>query len=255
MLRRFTTAVTAILLTAGVARAQGNEANRFSREGIIAARAKDWNKAVDSFRRAVQADPNNKGSIDNLAIALVQRASAELNSKNVDAAINDLNESLKVKADDNLPAHRSRAYAFLLKNDWNNALGDYDVVVSEAKDDPEVHERRAYIFMQLRQFDKAIQDYSESIRLKPNDARFYELRAYAYQTMGNNKAALDDTNKVLQFDSNNAAAQQRKHYLEAKLNPGPTPVITPSGPIANPNARPATSPGVQSPIPRPTQGP
>lgn len=228
--------------------AQGGSAEgaRLSREGVEAAKAKDWNKAVDSFRRATQVEPQDKKNSDNLEIALLQRASALLAQKNYDGAISDLNDALKIKSDD-MAAHRSRGYAYLAKGDWNNALADYDIVVAGMKDDPEPHERRAYVQMQLQRFDAAIADYSEAIKLRPKEARYYGLRAYAYQQKNDNKAAMADVDKVLQLDPANADAQTRKRYLEAVLNPGPKPVVIPSGPIANPRLQQQQSPAAPAP--------
>ena len=236
--RIFSLAVVALILTVATLLGQGNpEAARLSREGVEAARAKDWNKAVDSFRRAAQVEPQDKKNSDNLAIALLQRATALVAQRNFDAAINDLNEAIKLKPDE-VSSHRFRAYAYLSKGDWNNAVQDYSIVLRTEKNDPEAYERRAYVEMQLKDYDKALADYSEAIKLKSNEPKYYQLRALILQTKGDLKAALADTNKVLQLDPNNANAQQVKKFLEAKLNGPPPPTPTPAGPIPNPNAPP-----------------
>jgi tetratricopeptide (TPR) repeat protein len=228
----------AVAMTTASLYAQGNpEAARLSREGVEAAKAKDWNKAIDSFRRAVQGEPQDKKNLDNLAIALLQRATALVAQRDYDAAINDLNEAIKIKPDE-VSSHRFRAYAYLSKGDWNNAVQDYSAVIRAAKNDPEAYERRAYVEMQLKDYDRALADYSEAIKLKPNEAKYYQLRALILQTKGDFKAALADINKVLQLDPNNANAQQVKRFLEAKLSGPPPPTPTPAGPIANPNAPP-----------------
>src|SRR5438067_13786990 len=67
--------LAALLVTLPLsAGAQGNrEAAKLTREGSDALKAKDYNKAVDSFRRAAELDRrNDKG----LAAALQQRAVA-----------------------------------------------------------------------------------------------------------------------------------------------------------------------------------
>ena len=236
-----------LAITAASLHGQGNqEAARLSREGVDAAKAKDWNKAVESFRRAVQVEPQDKKNSENLAIALLQRATASVSQRDYDSGINDLNEALKIKGDD-VAMRRYRAYAYLSKGDWNNALQDYSAVLSEVKNDPEAYERRAYVELQLKDYDKALADYSNAIKLKPNDAKYYQLRAFILQTKGDLKGALADTNKVLQLDPNNANAQQMKKFLEAKLSAPPPPVATPAGPIPNPNApRPQTGQTVPS---------
>ncbi len=216
--------------------AQGSAAgNRYAKEGVEASKAKNWDKAVDNFRKAVEAEPKDKSNEQNLGIALIQRATEFLKKKNYDGAITDLNEAIKLRPTAN--AHRSRAYAYLGKGDNKNALEDYNEVVKELKGDPEPLERRAYVEMQLQQTDKALADYNELIKLRPKEAKYYNLRAYALQLKENFKGSLADTMKVLQLEPGNAEAKQRKAFLEKRLN-FTTPTPTPSGPIANPNARP-----------------
>lgn len=246
-MKTLTVSLIALFAAAAALRGQGNpEGAKFSKEGVEAAKAKDWNKAVDAFRQAVKVEPQDKKNSDNLAIVLLQRATAYLGQKNFDGAVSDLNEAIKLKPDD-VAAHHARGYAFLAKSDWQNALQDYNIVVEGMKNDPEPHERRAYVEMQLKDYDKAIADYTEAIKLKPKEARLYGLRAYAYQLKDDLKAALADTEKVLQIDPNNADAQARKKYLTAKANPAPTPVVIPSGPIG----RPGVSPGAATTPPPP----
>src|SRR5205823_12269376 len=121
-MRLFGLGVIVLTLTTATLRGQGNpEAARLSREGVEAARAKDWNKAVDSFRRAAQVEPQDKKNSDNLAIALLQRATALVAQRNYDAAINDLNEAIKLKPDE-VSSHRFRAYAYMSKENWNTAF-------------------------------------------------------------------------------------------------------------------------------------
>lgn len=179
--------------------AQGNqEAANFTREGIEASKAKDWDKAIVAFKKATQLEARYG---PNLASALQQRATVYVSQKKFPEAIADYSEAIKVKAND-----------------------------------PDIFERRAYAEMQLKDYDKALRDYSEAIKLSPEEAKYYQVRAYILQMKGNMKAALADANKTLQLDPNNVDAEQRKRFLEAKLNGPATPVPMPTGPIPNPNA-------------------
>lgn len=239
--RKLLSVILSCILGAGGALAQENkEASRLSREGVEAAKAKNWSKAVESFRKAVEIEPKDAKNSENLDIVLLQRASAYIAAKKFDEAIVDLNDALKLKGND-APAHRQRAYAYLSKNDWKNALEDYNVVVRDLKNDPEAYDRRAYVELQLKDYDKALADYSEAIKLKPKEARLYQMRGFVLQTKGDLPAALSDVNKALQLDPANTSAQQTKKFLEAKLNAPPTPPPLPNGPIANPHPRPAVS--------------
>ena len=135
-----------------------------SHEGVAAAKAGDWNKAIEAFKRAGD-DANNRY---NLALAYRQRGLAETKQQNWDAAIADFNEALKLKADDNV-VRRFRAAAYMSKQDWPKALEDYDAVLKAKRTDTEALERRSFVEMQLKQYDKSIADYTEAIKQQPKN--------------------------------------------------------------------------------------
>jgi tetratricopeptide (TPR) repeat protein len=190
--------MTALALSAAqFARAQGNaEANNLARQGAEAAKAQDWDKAVESFRKATALDHKNA---PNLFAVLQQRAVAYVGQQQFQEAVEDFNEALKINPRD-----------------------------------AGTHERRAYVEMKLSDFDKALADYSEAIKINPNEVRYYLLRSYIYEVKGDTKNAMADTDKVLKMDKSNAEAQSRKARLEGRASqspatppPGTTPTPVP----------------------------
>ena len=198
--------IVGFAFAATMALGQGNqEAANFTREGIEASKAKDWDKAITAFRKAAQLEEHYA---PNLASALQQRATVYVSQKKFQEAIADYSEALKIKSDE-----------------------------------ADIYERRAYAEMQLKDYDKALNDYNQAIKLSPEEAKYYQVRALIYQNKGNFKAALADTEKTLKLDPTNADAQSRRRFLDAKLHGTPTPMPMPSGPIPNPNAPPAAAGG------------
>jgi tetratricopeptide (TPR) repeat protein len=185
-----------LLHTPDMVYAQGNaEASKLAREGFEAAKNKDWDKAVDTYRKAVHLDSKIG---PNLAAALQQRAAAYAGQQKWDQALSDLNEALK-----------------LTPNDAN------------------VRERRAYVEMQLKDYDKALADYSEIIKDKPDEVRYYQTRSYIYELKGDVAHGLADCDKILQLDPDNADARGRKLRLQARQGAAAAPSI-PQGPVAAP---------------------
>jgi Tfp pilus assembly protein PilF len=181
------------------AEAQGNkEAARLSREGFEATKNKDWNKAVDAFRKAAELD---RKQAPNLVSALQHRGMEYTTQQKFPEALTDFSEALKMKPND-----------------------------------ADIYERRAYVEMKTNEVDKALTDYSEAIRLSPNEVRYYLLRSYIYETKGDVKNSMADTDKALKLDPGNAEAKSRKARLEARqsLNAPPTPI--PSSPRPSPKA-------------------
>jgi tetratricopeptide (TPR) repeat protein len=179
-----------------IACAQGNaEATKLAREGFEAAKSKDWNKAVDAYRKAFRQD-SKVGP--NLAAALQQRAVAYVGQQKLQEALADLNEAIKI-----------------------------------APDDGNLRERRAYVEMQLKDYDKALADYSELIKDKPDEVRFYQTRSYIYELKGDVSHGLADCDKILQLDPDNADARGRKLRLQARQGAATAPTI-PKGPVPAP---------------------
>jgi tetratricopeptide (TPR) repeat protein len=188
-------AVVFSLASAPLSRAQGNDpATNAARQGSEAAKNGDWDKAVESFRKA--AGMNGKWNHD-LNAALQHRGLASLKENRFQEALNDFTEALKLSPRDSGTI-----------------------------------ERRAYVEMKLSDFDKALADYSEAIKINPKEVRYYNLRAYIYETKKDLKNSLADTEHVLKIDPNNAEAKERQARLNTILNappglPGATPIAPP----------------------------
>ncbi len=166
-----------VLCLSQISRAQGNpEATNQARQGSEAARSGDWDKAIDSFRKATDLD---KKHAPNLAAALQQRGAANMSQQRFTEAAEDFTEALKINPND---------------------AGTY--------------ERRAYVEMKMNDYDKALADYSEAIKHNPRDARYYNLRAYILETKSDVNGATADTEKALKIDKHNAEALARKERLQ-----------------------------------------
>lgn len=176
--------------------AQGNpEAAKLAREGFEAAKNKDWNKAVEAYRRAARLDPKIG---PNFSATLQQRAMAYVGQQKFEQAIADFNEALKIT-----PA------------------------------DVDLRERRAYAEMQVKDYDKALADYTEIIKQRPDEARYYQTRSYIYELKGDVAHGLADCDKILELDPDNADAKGRKMRLQARQGAAAAPTI-PQGPVAPP---------------------
>src|SRR6266576_6327406 len=156
------------------------EANRLAREGAEAAKSQDWDKAVDSLKKATAMD---KKYGDELSAVYQRRGYAAANEQRYGDSINDYNEALKLTP----------------------------------QDAPRIHEQRAAVEMKIQDYDKALGDYSELIKLKPNEIKYVNYRAYINEVKNDLKNSMADTEKVLKLDPNNQDAKGRKQRIEQKL--------------------------------------
>jgi len=155
-----------------------NEANRLAREGAEAAKNQDWDKAVEMLRKASAMDHKYA---DELATVYQQRGFASAKNQQLQEAVQDYTEALKIEP--------------------NNVR---------------IYEQRAAVEMKMYAYDKALADYSEASKLKPNEVRYYNYRAYIYEAKEDNQNSMAETEKALQIDPNNQEAKERKQRLERK---------------------------------------
>lgn len=180
--------------------AQGNrEATKLTREGADALKNKDYNKAVDLFRRAAELDHRN--------------------DKSFSAAL------------------QQRAFSLTTQQQYQKAIDDYSAALDVTPDDLGIYERRAYAELKLGDYDSALGDYNELIKRKPNDVRYLLYRSYIYEVKTNPAAAIADCDKVLQMQHDNAEAKARKQRMQT-LQSQQAATQLPPGPISAPSQSP-----------------
>jgi tetratricopeptide (TPR) repeat protein len=188
-----------LVIFPAISEAQGNrEAAKLTREGAEALKAKDWDKAVDLFRRAAELDRRN---VPGLSAAL---------------------------------QHRATAYQSQNPPQYQKAIEDFSEALELTPDDQVIYERRAYAEMGLHDYDRALADYSELIKRKPNEVRYLLYRSYIYEVKGDVANCIADCDKVLQMQHDNAEAKARKQRMQT-LQSQQAATQMPPGPISAPS--------------------
>jgi tetratricopeptide (TPR) repeat protein len=163
------------------AKKEETPATRFAQQGVEASKNKDWNKAIEMFRKAAELDQKFKPY---LVIAYQHRAFAAASQQKYQDAIADLSEALKI-------------------NPQN----------------PRTYEQRAAMEMNTKEYDKALADYSQAIKFHPDEISNYLYRGYIYELRGDKKNATADTESALKLDPTNQEALDRKARLQITLEP------------------------------------
>src|SRR4030095_197419 len=167
-----------------------------------AAKSQDWDKAVDSLKKATAMD---KKYGDELSAVYQQRGYAAANDQRYGDAINDYNEALKLTP----------------------------------QQAPRIHEQRAAVEMKIQDYDKALGDYSELIKQKPDEIRYLNYRAYIYELKNDLQNSMADNEKILKLDANNQDAKARKQRLDTKISERNSAAPPPRSPTASPAHSPA----------------
>ena len=198
--------ITALALCASqvchAAEKKNPEANRLAREGVEAAKNEDFDKAVDSLKKATAMD---KKYADELSAVYQQRGYAATKDQRYGDAINDYEEALKLT-----PQQAAR-----------------------------IHEQRAAVEMKIQDYDKALADYSELIKQKPDEIKYLNYRAYIYELKNDLQNSMTDNEKILKLDPNNQDAKGRKQRLEQKIAERTPLTPPPRSPTAAPTHSPA----------------
>jgi tetratricopeptide (TPR) repeat protein len=192
-------ALCAPQLSEGQAPKDAKEANKLAREGAEASKNQEWDKAIESLRKASGLD--HKYAKDLAAV------------------------------------YQQRAYAAATNQQFQDAINDYGEAIKITPEDARIYEQRAAVEMKLNDTDKALTDYSEAIKLKPNEVRYYAYRSYIYEVKGDIKNSMADTDKVLKLDPKNQEAISRKKRLETLQSMRATP--PPPPPAASTKTSPA----------------
>jgi tetratricopeptide (TPR) repeat protein len=143
------------------------------------------------------------------------RAQAYRAKGNLDAALADLNETIK-RDGQSSAGYFSRGSLLAANSDFEAALKDYDASIRLDSKNPSYYTMRGVIHGVRGELDKAIADYSAAILLDPTDAQHYNMRAWALLKAHRLRAALREANRALTIEPNfTSALATRAHIYEA----------------------------------------
>jgi len=151
-------------------------------------------------------------SRDARMLAYASRAVAYLFADNIDSAIGDLTESIKLGANGSNVGTRGLAY--FRKNDFDRAIADYSEAIRLDGSDAAVFRRRGEAYTAKNDPDRAISDFSAAIRLDPKDAKAYAERAFLYSSQNETDKAIADYSEALRLNPANQNAYYNRGALQ-----------------------------------------
>jgi tetratricopeptide (TPR) repeat protein len=141
-------------------------------------------------------------------------ASVEAAIKSCDAVID---ETLKNLAN----AYYFRGNARFGKSDLDGALGDYGQALRLDPSDVEYLGNRAAVYEARNDMSKAMADYDQAIKVNPKSAVAYGNRGAAFQRKGDMARAAADYGEVTRLQPNNLDAWSARCWVRA-ISPGQT---------------------------------
>lgn len=107
--------------------------------------------------------------------------------------------------DFNATAYYCRGYVYLLIEQYNNAIADFDSSI-EIEPDPASYFYRGNAYADLEQYELAIVDYTNVIENSPQISDAYYSRSISYWYLDKYESALLDCEKVIELDPKYAVA-------------------------------------------------
>jgi tetratricopeptide (TPR) repeat protein len=139
-----------------------------------------------------------EGPLDSAA-AYVNRAEERMHIGDVDRAITDYTEAIRLDPQVAEYYHQ-RGVAWMSKEDYDRAIADCNEAIRLAPESSPNWFLRGTLWINKCEFDRAIADFSEVIRTHPTSAPPYQLRGYAWLSKGEFDRAIADLDETIRLD-------------------------------------------------------
>jgi tetratricopeptide (TPR) repeat protein len=176
-------------------------------------RAETGQEAIAACSAIIKAGRETK---KNLAIAYSNRGSAYYHTGQIDLAVADYTEALKLNSRAPM-AYQGRAAAYFYQGKYDLALPDFDRWELSPKS-ADAFYSRSTAHQKKGNVAKALADLDKAIRLKPKMVNAYFNRGIIYQDQHNWLAALTNFEKVIALDPNDLEARRRIEEVRKQLN-------------------------------------
>ena len=164
--------------------------------GVLALRASHYNDAIGAFTRALELAPNHD-------MMLLSRAQAYVNVGELDKALADIDEAIKVTKHPGAAPYMLRIKIFSKQNDNAKALAQIEPMLATAPVDADAYIAAAELHMRLNQREQARALLDRGVVAAP-DAAIYLYRAQV-------RPRSDKTGRQQDIDSGIALAPHSVH--------------------------------------------
>ena len=152
-----------------------------------------FDQAIDYITGQIRANPGDWAKY-------VWRANVWLKRKELDTAIADYNEAIRLNPGSAGVAHQGRGRAWREKKDYDKALADCNEAIRLDPGHALAYYTRGVVWSDKKDYDKAIADYNEAIRLDPGYERAYNGRGNAWRAKKDYDKAIADYNEAIRLD-------------------------------------------------------
>lgn len=186
-----------------------NFALAYYNKGLDYVASKDFEKAINEFKKAIELDPN-------YAEAYYQLGVIYGNSGDLQQAFSLLNKAIEIKPD-LADAYYNRALVHGKTDDFDQAITDFNKAIELDPTYELAYFYRGVAYRELGNFRKALLDFDKVIELNPNSAQGYLDRGVTHFNMGATEKALPDFDKAIELEPTNALAYENRGFTQIKV--------------------------------------
>jgi len=184
---------------------QQEDAEVYFKRGEEFRNARDWDKAISEFTRAININPRHEN-------AFWQRGLCYESKRELDQALADYTVAHRINPNE---ANYIMGIGVYYGNtgDQERAIAQYTEAIRINPNLALAYRNRGDCYRILGDYDKAISNCDSSIRINPNSSAAFSTRGLSYYLKGNNTKALEDLNEAIRLDPNYAWAYYNRAYV------------------------------------------
>jgi tetratricopeptide (TPR) repeat protein len=194
-------------ISASLNRAGGDAVEAHLEQGVQALEAKDLEKALGWFDKAIRLAPDN-------AEAYLHRANAHSLKKDYDKALADFDEAVRLDPK-NPNAFYGRGICHTYRKDNDKALQDFSQAIRLDGTNGEPYIQRGHVYCDMKNYEQALADFEQAIRLEPDKPDGYTARAVWYEKQKKFEKAIADYSKATQLDPKDPHAYNNLAWMYA----------------------------------------
>jgi tetratricopeptide (TPR) repeat protein len=164
-----------------------------------------YNRAVDSYSRAISVNPTNAAAYYELGKIRVARAERE-RSGNYEPGIADLSKAIEIEPKYTL-AYLERGEAQRKKEQYVLAIADFDMVIVLEPSNAQAYDKRAQSHLQKGSLALGLSDAQRALELQLN-AGFLETRGLIFEKMGRKGDAAADFRQAVAMDGSRSESHR-----------------------------------------------
>lgn len=175
---------------------------------------KTYSDSITLWYSIIKSAEGNKSM---KAMALNERGQVQYKSGNIQLAIQDINQALKIDPT-LLRGLINRANIYEVKNQLDLAFTDLNKALTKFPESVEALKNRGVILSKQGKAIDALKDFTKAIEITPQRADLYNNRGISHSILENSEEALTDFAKAIELDRKYLDAYVNRANLYIKLN-------------------------------------